>query len=174
MPLRTQTYDLDEEVQRLEDRIGELDDILEQIDDNSAAAQFRAERTGLESALEGVRWARDHAFDADWTPQWDADVDEVTLAGLTAGDTAEIEDGLNGGGSGAARIYQVAKGTVEAPYIDDGMGEDKRIGAVSQLPDSYVRWAEARINELSGVGGNAERSYSELYQEMQAANSTQE
>ena len=174
MPLRTKTYDLTEEVQRLEDRIAELDDVLDGIeDDNPAAKQFRAERIGLETALEGVRWARDDAFDADYVPAWDQSVGEITLGGLTAGESAAIEDDLNGGGSGAARIYQVAKGTVEAPYINEDMSADQRVAAVSQLPDSYVRWAQTRTDELTGVGGNEEKSYDELFAEMQADNSAQ-
>lgn len=168
MPLRTETYDLDEEEQRLQDEIAELEEVLEQIDgDNAQAQAFQNERAGLENALEGVRWARDEAFAADYCTVWDEDVDEITLGGLTAGETAAIEDDINGGGSGVARIHQVAKGTVEAPYIDDSMGDDQRIAAVSQLPDGFVRWAQARTDELSGVGGNGRKSYRALYEASQ-------
>ncbi|QLG47893.1 hypothetical protein [Natrinema halophilum] len=175
MPLKTKTYDLTEEIQRLEEQIDEVDAILKEIDDNGnpQSQAFQGERSGLEAALEGVRWARDDAFDADYAPMWDESVGEITLAGLTAGESAAIEDDLNGGGAGAARIYQVAKGTVDAPYVDDDMSEDERIGAVSQLPDSYVRWAQARTDELSSVSGNGKKSYRELYEESQQDNSNQ-
>ncbi|MDF9748360.1 hypothetical protein [Natrinema salsiterrestre] len=170
MPLRTETYDLDEEVQRLEDKIAELDDVLEDIeDDNPVAQRFENERVGLETTLEGVRWARDEAFEADYAPQWDEDADTITLGGLTAGEFGSIEDDIaDGSGQGAVRIYQVARGTVDAPYVDDGMDDDQQIGAVSQLPLAYTKWAQTRIDELTGVGGNGETSYSELYAEMQA------
>lgn len=170
MPLRTETYNFDEEERRLEDRLEELDDVLEEIDDDhSAAESFANERTGLQDALEGVRWARDEAHEADYAPMWDEAVDGVTLGGLTAGEAAALEDdiGENGGGTGAIRIYQVAKGTVEAPYVDDSMDDDQRVGTVSQLPNSYVRWAQARIDDLTGVGGNGETSYSDLLEEIQ-------
>lgn len=176
MPLRTETYDLNDEVQRLADRIDELDAVLEDVDDgNPAAEPLQNERVGLETALEGVRWARDDAFDADYAPQWDEATGEITLGGLTAGEFGSLEDdiGTGGGGSGAARIYQVAKGTVDAPYVDGSMDDDEQIGAVSQLPVSYTKWAEARIDELTGVGGNEETSYRELYREMQPDESSQ-
>lgn len=176
MPLRTKTYNLNEEVQRLEDRADELDDVLEDVEDgNPAAEPLQSERGGLETVLEGVRWARDDAFEADFAPQWDEDVDEITFGGLTAGELAQLEDdiGTNGGGSGAARIYQVAKGTVDAPYIDKDADEDQRIGAVSGLPGPFVKWAESRIDQLTGVGGNGEVSYRELYEEMQPDESDQ-
>lgn len=176
MPLRTETYDLDEEVQRLEDKAAELDDVLEDVDDgNPAAEPLQNERAGIEAALVGVRWARDDAFEADYVPQWDEDVNEITLGGLTAGEMAQLEDdiGTNGGGTGAARIYQVAKATVDAPYIDADADEDQRISAVSGLPGPYVKWAEARIDDLTGVGGNEETSYRELFEEMQPDRSDQ-
>lgn len=169
MPLRTETYDLDDEVQRLEEKAAELDGVLNGADDNPAVRQLRGERAGIEAALEGARWARDEAFEADYAPQWDEDVDEITLGGLTAGEVASMEDGLGGGGGGAVRINQVAKATIDAPYIDDSMDGDERVATVAQLPNSYVKWAQARVDELTGVGGNEETNYRELYEEMQEA-----
>jgi len=172
MPLRTETYDLDEEVQRLEDKLEEIDAVLDQADDdNPVAQQAAADRPQIEAQLEGVRWARDDAHDADYGPKWDEDVDTIELAGLTAGEFGRLEDdiGQSGGGNGMVRVHQVAKGTADAPYVDEGMDKDDQIIAVSQLPVSYTKWAEARIDELTGVGGNEETSYAELYEETQTS-----
>ncbi|WP_256394117.1 hypothetical protein [Natronoarchaeum rubrum] len=168
MPLRTETYDFDEEEQRLEDKLDELDDVLDDVDDADIRQRFENERPQLRAHLEGVRWARDEAYDAEYAPMWDADVDAVTFGGLTGGEFGALEDdvGEHGGGSGAVRVYQVAKGTVEAPYVDDSMGDDERIGTVSQLPVAYLKWARDRIDALTGVGGNGEMSFRALYEEI--------
>jgi len=168
MPLRTETYDFDEEEQRLEDKIEELDDVLDDVDDADIQQRFETERTQLQTHLEGVRWARDEAHDAEYAPMWDEDVDAVELGGLTGGEFGALEDdvGEHGGGSGAVRVYQVAKGTVDAPYVDDSMDDDQLVATVSNLPVAYLKWAQNRIDALTGVGGNGETNYRALYEEI--------
>ncbi len=175
MPLRTETLNFDEEEQRLSEKIDEIDDVLEDIDDSDIEERFRNERGELETRLEGVRWARDEAFEADYAPMWDQDVDAVELGGLTGGEFGRLEDDAleSGGGQGAIRVYQVEMGTVDAPYLDDGMDKDQRIATISQLPISYLKWAQFHIDRLTGVGGNGETNYAELYAEMRRAQSDQ-
>ncbi|ELZ05379.1 hypothetical protein [Natrialba aegyptia] len=175
MPLRTETYDLDDEEERIEDELGELAEVLESIEnDNPAALGLLERQERLQTQLQGIRWARDEAFEADYAPAWDEDVAEITLAGLTGGEFGAMQDDLesDGAGSGAARVYQVERGTEDAPYIDDSMGEDQRISTVANLPVHYLIWAEARIGELTGMGGNAEINYGDLLEESQAETST--
>lgn len=163
MPLRTETYDFDEEIDRIEDEIDDLEEVIEAIDEGNPQAPAVMERyQSLQTHLQGVRWARDEAFEADYADAWDEDVDAVTLGGLTGGEFGKIQDDAQGSGSGAARIYQVEAGTVDAPYLDDGMDDDERIATVSGLPIHYLMWAEARIDDLTGLGGNGQLNYDEL------------
>jgi hypothetical protein len=168
MPLRTETYNFDEEEQRLEDKLDEINDVLDDVDNSDIRQRFETEQTQVETHLQGVRWARDEAFDAEYAPMWDADVDAVTFGGLTGGEFGALEDdvGEHGGGAGAVRVYQVAKGTVDAPYVDDSMGEDERVATISDLPVAFLKWAQDRIDALTGVGGNGETNYRALYEEI--------
>ncbi|MDQ2052840.1 hypothetical protein RBH26_20575 [Natronolimnohabitans sp. A-GB9] len=170
MPLRTETIDFGEEVQRLEDEIDELENIINSIGDDvdGETAHALLERLqSLQTHLKGVKWARDEAFEADYAPMWDDDVDAITLAGLTGGEFGRMQDDLEGAGSGAARVHQVEAGTEDAPYIDDSMDRDQRIATVSDLPVHYLMWAESRIDDLTGLGGNARINYDDLRAEMQ-------
>ncbi|SEW10289.1 hypothetical protein [Natrinema salifodinae] len=171
MPLRTETSNFDDEEQRLQDEIDELDAVIDQLrakeDVDESVAQTLLERLQtLQMHLEGVRWARDEAFDAEYAPAWDEDVDEVTFGGLTGGEFGRLQDDIDGAGTGAARIYQVEMGTEEAPYFDDSMDKDQRIATVSNLPVHYLMWAESQIDELTGIGGNGQMSYDDLLAEM--------
>jgi len=165
MPLRTKTYTFDDEEQRLQDEIDEIETAINEAGDGASneAAQTILERLQtLQTQLEGVRWARDEAHDVDYAPTWDEQADAVTLGGLTGGEFGKMQDDLDGAGTGAARVYQVEMGTEQAPYLDDDMGKDERISTVSNLPVHYLMWAESRIDELTGLAGNGQMNYGEL------------
>ena len=173
MVLQTETYDLSDEVQRLKGDIAELEEILDNADEDS---DVRAEVAGIKQRLNvqlsGVKWAASEAAGADYCPAWGEDVDAVTLAGLTGGEVARTNDSLPAEtGEGARRVNFVAAGSPHpdddsvqgrpgvdvsspAPYVDANQSEEDRIAVVSDLPDTYLRWAHARINELTTVGGN--------------------
>jgi hypothetical protein len=130
MPLREETYDLAAELERLE------------ADDE---APLQHER--------GVRWAAEDAA-ASPVDVWADDVDEVTLGGLDAGEMAVVKNCVadDEGGAGMFQLHVVAAGTVAAPYVADGDDHDRAFAKVCRLPQSYVAWAYARIDELSTVG----------------------
>jgi len=163
MPLQTTEFVLDEEIDRLEEERAELvEQVADIAPDNPAVEELGKRGQTIDSYLQGLRWARE---------EWD--VDSITLGGLTGGEFGQVEDKVNAArerngqrhNSGVTRVYYVAAGTVDAPYIDDDMDEDDRTAAVSQLPITYLRWAEAQIEELTSVGGNGQKSFGELVAE---------
>jgi len=185
MVLQTETYDFDEEVQRLEDNLGELEDALGEMGaDHNARPELVELRTSLETQLNGVRWARDDAADADYLPAWDEDVDAVTLAGLTGGEVAGKQDSLPAGaGDGALRVEFVAAGSphpedddvqsrgldvpAPAPYVGPGQSEEERIAVVSDLPHPYQEWAHQQVDSLTSLSGNGKLASGEFAEELQ-------
>jgi hypothetical protein len=167
---------LDEEAERLESEIDELAKQLAEISpDNPAYDTLLSKGKQLDTQLSGVEWGRE---------EWD--VDQITLSGLTGGEFGRVEDELSdaaasrqrrGGQPGARRVYIVAYGTDDAPYIDAGMDDDEKIAAAANLPVAYLKWAEAQINDLSTVGNeNGRQSFTQLVAEKrqeQAQNSTE-
>jgi len=152
MPLDTEDYDFREELERIGAAMEEVAETLAPLEeDNPVAPTLTQQGKNLESQADGLRWA---------LRTWD--VDGVTLAGLSGGEYGHVEDEMDGGGAGKARVYFVAKGTVEAPYIEEEMSFEERVGAVSQLPIGYLRWADARIDDLMGVEGNGGRRFNDL------------
>jgi len=153
MPLRTETYEFTAEAERLEARLDEIADEVVDLDDgNPAKERLLSEGGQLDVQLSGVRWAMD-AHDDEAVPVWDEDVDSVTLAGLTGGEYGyvkkrlEEEDEQNSAGS---MLYMVAKGTEDGPYLQDS--EKLTVSAVGDLPLAYLKWAQARIDDLTSVG----------------------
>jgi len=178
MPLRTDTYDLDAEADRLETRLDELaDEIVQLADDDPRKQELVAEGQQLDAQLEGVRWAQTAHTD-DAVPAWDRDAETVTLGGLTGGEFGRVEDTVTDDdvGAGGTRVYLVEAGTVEAPYLDDGMAEPDRIAAVASLPLPYLKWAEAQVNALTGVSdeGNDEPRFGDMLAAKRATTSTDE
>jgi hypothetical protein len=159
MPLQQEEITLETEIERLEqDRETIAEQAAALADGNPRRAELVQEGVEIDTYLKGLRWAVD---------EWDADI--ITLSGLTGGEFGRVEDQVvsaaeQGGqpGSGATRVHLVASGTVDAPYVEDDMSEQQRIGAVSQLPITFLKWAEYRVDELTTVGGNGDESFSDL------------
>lgn len=175
MPLQTRAYDLAEEVQRLEDRRRELAAEARALapDDPERQALIE-ENADIETYLDGLEGVLDPPA-AVSIPQFD----HVTLAGLTGGEYGRVEDtlvdaaldrGNDSVGNGAQRVHLVAKGTVEAPYVDSDAGYDQRVAATAQLPLGYLKWAESRVDEMTSVGNDERESFESLL----AATSTSE
>ncbi len=164
MPLDTSEIVLAEEAERLESESDELGDQVAALDpDNPAIESLLSRGQTLDTYLSGVEWARE-----EWK------VDSITLSGLTGGEFGKVEDRLSdvaasqqrrGGQPGARRVYLVAFGTVDAPYIEADMSDDERVAAAAGLPVAYLKWAESHINELSRVGGNGRSSFGQLVAE---------
>ncbi len=146
------TVNFDDEVKRLQDRIDDLQDQLSELDADAPQRETIASTIQqLESHRKGVVWARDQAYKSDDFPQWDEDIDKITLGALRAGAYAALCDDIEAdpdAGGGTSGNLVVAEGTVEAPYIDSGMTDAERIGAISQLHPFFRDWAEARITTL--------------------------
>lgn len=165
MPLNTREVDLSAELDRLEDERKEIADQAAEISpDNPAFDGLVGEGQSLDTHIRGLSWALD---------EWDADT--VTLSGLTGGEFGKVEDELadaaakrdrRGGQPGARRVYLVAFGTVDAPFVDDEMSDDERIASAAGLPVAFLKWAESQVNELSTVGnGSGSSSFTQLLAE---------
>lgn len=166
MPLQTEQINFDEEIQRLEQERAKIAEQAASLaDDNPERGELIEEGASIDTYLQGLSWARN---------EWDAD--SITLSGLTGGEFGRVEDDVvseaaaqgEQPGSGATRVYLVESGTVDAPYVDDDMGDDARVGAVSQLPITFLKFAEHKVNELTTVGNGIEQSFSSLLAEKQA------
>lgn len=178
MPLQTDQISFDAEINRLEDEREELAEQLARLETGNPAAEQLAEQgQTIDGHLQGLRWARDEAADDENVSVWGEDVDSITLAGLTGGEFGQVEDavvsdtlasGEDRVGEGSLRVYNVAKGTVEAPYLDDEMNYEQRVGAVSQLPITFLKWAHHRIDDLTSAGGNGDESFASLVTAKQA------
>ena len=162
MPVATKVYEFDDELERLEEAIDDLAAEVTALDASTERAKA-LERRGnrLDTHRRGIEWARE---------EWE--VDGVELGGLTAGEYGRLEDQLpDGAGDGATRVYYVAAGTVDAPYVEDD--HDATVAAVSQLPIAFARWAEAQINDLTSVGGETgNRFYDSLRAKQDETTST--
>lgn len=180
MPLQSETIRFDEELDRLNSEREQLAEQLAGLESgNPAAKQLARDGQQLDTFRDGVRWALDHATSDDSVSVWSDDVDSVTLSGLTGGEFGRVEDRLlDAGGSGpqpgATRVHQVAAGTVEAPYYNESADRSQNVAAASQLPISFLKWAEHRIDDLTSVDSGNGKSFADLVQEKQAAASTEE
>jgi hypothetical protein len=154
MARRTNTIDLSEEVQRLDQRLDDLADQARGLDEDSDDyEEVREEAARVERHLVGVKDAlRDDG-------EHEA-VAEVTVGEVLTGDFAEIEDrardvqrqrvgrGDDSSVSGAERVFFVAAGLVDAPFLDDDSFE-AGAQAVSELRPPFTAWLEDRIDDLS-------------------------
>jgi len=171
MPLRERTVVFADAVDRLE---AERDEVAAQLADldpeNPAATRLQRRGQRLDERLAGARWAYDEAYADSDVPVWDEDADAITLGGLTGAEYGAVEDELQTADSGdrpaaggAARVYLVAHGTVEAPYHDPEHTDAERLAAAGQLPYQFLKFAEHHVNDLTAVGGaEGNRSFSAL------------
>ncbi|WP_049986826.1 hypothetical protein [Halobellus rufus] len=168
MPLQTQHYDLEDEVQRLEQKRRDLAAEARDLDaDDPRRGEIAQENNDIETWLDGLEGVLDPPEEST-VPQFEA----VTLAGLAGGEYGHVEDTLvdaaltrgdDSVGKGAERVHLVAKGTVDAPYLDDEMGHERQVAVTgSRLPLGYLKWAENRIEEMSSVGNGERESFESL------------
>lgn len=159
MPRTTETYDLEEERDRIDTKLDELaDEVAELDEDNPLRGRKAEEANSLERHLTGIQWAL--------TPDEEEDRDpytEVTLGSLTAGEHADVRDSATSvsktshkSSEGSSMILYAAKGVVEAPFLPDSAGYDAKIGNVSNLQPQFVEWLAERVDELTtpDVEGN--------------------
>lgn len=177
MTLKEEQFNLAEEEERLERECRKKAEEAAQLnDDNLRKPRLLAEGQELNAQLAGVRWAQT-AHDGENVSEWDADVDSVTLAGLTGAEMGGLEDDIgNDGdaGSGTTRTLLVAEGTVDAPYIDGDMTDKQKVAAAGGLPITYLKWAEARINEMTTVGNGDGKGFDDWLMEARAETTSTE
>jgi len=154
MPLTTETFDLEETADRKREEREDVADQAAAIDaDNPAFEDLARRGTKLDTHIRGLEWAIDN---------WD--VDEITIAGMTGGEVAKMEDELakDGNGMGSARIATVVHGTETAPFLGDSDAET--YAAVGQLPHALQAWIEDEVNEMTEVG-NGDTTFASLLKE---------
>jgi hypothetical protein len=172
MTFRERTIHFDEEIERIEHEREELAaEVAAMSDDNPLRAQKAQRGTELDAHLDGLEWARDTAHEDADVPAWDEDVDCVTLAGLTGGEYGAMEGEVleavqkDVSAQQVERVANVRMGTVEAPYLTGQTSEQQETAAVASLPIAYLKWAGAKIDELSSVGNGDRRSFATLLAE---------
>lgn len=161
MPLETETYDLEAEIERMEQEREETAERLANIDDGSPATGELVEKgQQLDRYLSGLAWLRQE-FDAD----------TVTLGALTNGERNRIREVVREASvEGVQQNAYVAQGTHDGPYLEHdpeattrGQFEDT-VAAVSNLHPAYVDWAESEITDLGRMDGEMGNSFRDLVQ----------
>jgi hypothetical protein len=168
MTFREREIDLEEEIERIEAERQDLAATVAEMAEDNPQRQRKAQNGAeLDAHLDGLEWALSAHEDGD-VPQWDTEVESITLAGLTGGEFGamggEIAEGAQRGQS-AQQVQRVAKvrmGTVDAPYLDGAQSDTQEIAAVAGLPIGFLRWADAKIDELSSVGNGERRDFASL------------
>lgn len=170
MPRTTKTYDLEDEVERLEneieDAVDEAAELHQEEFDNTLLKERYEEAVQRGNMLEqqyvGVKWALDE-FEGT----------EVTLGGLTAGEYIEVGDvterhrksaekhfGPNAPTGNARRMYYAAAGLIDGPFVDEEITSHTRVTEKAQeingLAPQFMHWIEQRVDELTtpDVEGN--------------------
>jgi hypothetical protein len=162
MVLDTQTLDLTDEQERLDDDLDALADRAAEADDAEMAI-LEQRATELETYLSGVAWALSE-FGEDAT---------VTIGALDTGEMARVTDRtldakgeIVGRGSdpsvdGASENFYVAMGIREAPFIDEGAGFEARATAVQGLHPNFTKYLRNRIDDLSTPEADLGNSFRE-------------
>jgi hypothetical protein len=192
MVLQTETFNLSAEQNRLQDDLDDLRDLLNSTDlsevPDSDIRELRELRDSLETQLNGVTWALDEAAAAEYAPYWTDDVEEITLAGLTGGEVAGLQDQLpSDAGEGAVRSEFVAAGSPHpddddvpeyvdvpspAPYVSGDQTETDRLGVAAQLPHPFQVWVHERVDELTVLSGNGKLDFDALRETLQTRSTT--
>ncbi|WP_277540229.1 hypothetical protein [Haloarcula laminariae] len=162
-----QTYfDFDEEEQRLDNEIADLQDRIDELrdedgDNSDTIGGLQAQLSKLQSRRKGVIWARDTAPGHEDFPMWDEAADGVTLGAVRASTFGNMQNDLEAdpdAGSGTSDILYVADGTIEAPYTDGELSDKQLVGIVGQLHPWYIQWASGAVDRLmdpeGASGGN--------------------
>ena len=158
-------YDLEAELATVTDKLEENLDETAQMDvDHPQYSVKVQEGEQLEKAKRGLEWATSDPAADERFPQWDENVDTITLAGLSGGEIDTVQGGILDDDEDRslqeiARTHQVRAGTVDAPFVGDDMGKDTELYAVYNLPDEILTWAEWRIDDLSTLGEGKGNGY---------------
>lgn len=156
MPLRTETIHFDAERDRLTEQ-------MEDLAERQANWQDRDENRARELLRQGNALENQREVLAHLAEEWDRE--SVTLAGLTTGEVNLVEDTADKHDNVRERDAWVAIGTHDAPYLEHDPEDytidayEDTVLAVADLPLPYVRWAEAKIADLSHLGADEGNGY---------------
>lgn len=152
MPIRTKTYDLEDEYDRISDELSEARDEAEGFDtDTPHYENARANATELSHRQQGL------AKLAGVYP----DVTEVTIGELSPAEYAALEKHLpDEHTSQEYRTVMTAVATVEAPYVEADV-EATIKNVLDNVPPYYTRWVAARADELLRADGVDENPFSQ-------------
>lgn len=153
MSLYEDTLSFGAERDRLAEAVDDLQGRLAKADVGDEAADYSLNE--LNQQGRGVHWCiEEYGPDA-----------EVTVAALSAGEFARVEDRVHDAGPGVHRNVFAAAGLVDAPWLPERDGEtdgewlDTKVAAVADLPVGVVKWLYATVDERTTVGeGNWRRS----------------
>lgn len=142
--LDSETYSLGASIERVVDRIDELEDALEELDDNTDEYEaVRQRRDRLAYFRNGLQWQRDEAGWGDASIEVGAlTAGEKALMYREAPDEADVEE---------MRLWFVAACTADAPYHCEGLSET--FAELTDCHPAFVEWVEAKANSLGIPGG---------------------
>lgn len=157
MPLATETIDIDDEIERLDDeRQSKAQEQAEYPPSSNAAQQLAAEGQQADRYRKGLLWLRDNY-----------DVSEITLSALTNGERRRVSNTDDANPYSRADIY-VSAGSYDAPWVEhdpESVSQDdfeETIRNVLDLDPALVDWMNQRIGSIDTVGGETGKSYATL------------
>lgn len=159
--MRTETYELAAELQRVESRLDDIADEIADLEDGNPLIDRRAkEGQRLERQRVGLAWALHPDEREDRDPYESVTISELTASThLQAGSRAESDtaDLDLPNGTDTRRLYRVASAVESGDFLDDDAGFDETLVAVGQLKPHLFAWLEDRVDELSSpdVEGNS-------------------
>ena len=175
MSLHTDTYDLRDEYDRLDEQVAEYAAEYADAPSGSNAQQLAArEGKRAERHRAGLAWALGYPDDPERDGAgWGEDV-TVAFGALTNGERHLMRDTVEDTGWKDQDAY-VAIATADAPYLEhdpDAIDPDDYRDTIMNVVDlhpEFVAWAEAKAEEVS-TGGDTGKSF--LESAMEAAGST--
>lgn len=164
--LTTDTYTLDDEIERLADRLSTLEETLDDLDeDTDEFTAVRARRDRVSYFERGLRWQRDNE-------DWGGDT-EIELGAMTAGEESMMHrEAPDSAERTEMRLWFVAASTVDAPYATDDLSKTFR--ELSGVHPAFAEWAEAQANSLGIPGDSGNRSSTSSKESEAPATSTDE
>lgn len=151
MPLSTQRYDFEDEIERLTGLQEDLGDEASEWDPNVPQTQEAANRSEIiQKFKEGLRWALE---DSGWGEGF------VILGELNAAEYAALQKYTPDDPTDAEyQTVLTAVGTVKGPYIEGDTQETLKHLRDSAKPQ-FNMWAAGQLNDLMGVDGVDENPF---------------
>lgn len=155
---RTETYDLEAELERIDSELDDLADEAAEAGDLPDADRARAQQ--LERQYVGLEWAL-HPEDHESREPYES----VTISELTAGSyikagaqaEADARDADLPAGADTDRLYRVAQAVEDADFLPDGPTFDQTLVGIGGLKPQFFFWLEQRVDDLTTPdvsGGN--------------------